>query len=130
MELTNEDESYIPSLICYSFPLWVSLSAQAKRWHDHGKSAWMILINFIPFIGWLYALVNLGFLKGIIGKNQYGIDPLVQNLTDKNKGDTIKEEKDWENVKKENTIQAYKKFLNKKTQSRFSPIAEFIIEHR
>ncbi len=55
--------------------VWVSLAIQAKRWHDRDKSALMILINFIPVFGWIWTLVELGFLKGTIGLNKYGDDP-------------------------------------------------------
>ncbi len=56
--------------------VWVSLAMQAKRWHDRNKSAWMILINFIPVIGWIWLLIELGFLKGTEGSNRFGEDPL------------------------------------------------------
>lgn len=55
---------------------WIGLAMQVKRWHDRDKSGWMVLINFIPIIGWLWALVELGFLQGTIGHNQYGENPL------------------------------------------------------
>jgi len=57
--------------------VWVSLAMQVKRWHDRNKSGWMILINFIPIIGWIWAMVELGILKGTTGSNQYGEDPLL-----------------------------------------------------
>ena len=56
--------------------VWISFAIQVKRWHDRNKSGWMLLINFIPIIGWLWAFVELGFLKGTTGPNQYGEDPL------------------------------------------------------
>ena len=56
--------------------LWPALAIQAKRWHDRNKSAWWILINFIPVIGVLWALVENGFLLGTEGKNNYGNNPL------------------------------------------------------
>jgi len=56
--------------------LWPNLAVQAKRWHDTGRSALWILVNFIPIIGPLYALVMTGFIKGTTGKNRFGSDPL------------------------------------------------------
>jgi uncharacterized membrane protein YhaH (DUF805 family) len=56
--------------------IYPSIALSAKRWHDRGKSAWWILINLIPFIGWIWALVENGFLKGTDGPNQYGPDPV------------------------------------------------------
>ncbi len=68
----------------YLIPLiWISFAIQVKRWHDRNKSGWMLLINAIPIIGWLWAFVELGFLKGTIGPNQYGEDPL-QSIEKKN----------------------------------------------
>jgi uncharacterized membrane protein YhaH (DUF805 family) len=55
---------------------WVGLAVQVKRWHDRDKSGWMVLINLIPVVGWIWSLVELGFLKGTSGPNQYGDDPL------------------------------------------------------
>jgi uncharacterized membrane protein YhaH (DUF805 family) len=55
---------------------WASLAIQAKRWHDHGKSGWWILINLVPVVGPLYALVMLGFIKGTDGRNAFGEDPV------------------------------------------------------
>jgi uncharacterized membrane protein YhaH (DUF805 family) len=48
-----------------------------KRWHDRGKSGWWVLIAFVPLIGWLWALIETGFLEGDKGDNQYGSDPLA-----------------------------------------------------
>ena len=55
--------------------IWPSLAVQAKRWHDRNKSAWWILINFVPIIGPLWSLIENGFLPGDIGSNKYGEDP-------------------------------------------------------
>ncbi len=62
----------IADIIC----IYPSIALSAKRWHDRGKSAWWILINLVPFIGWIWALVENGFLKGTDGPNQYGPDPV------------------------------------------------------
>jgi uncharacterized membrane protein YhaH (DUF805 family) len=61
--------------------VWITLAMQIKRWHDREKSGWMILINFIPIIGWLWAFIELGLLQGTIGPNQYGNDPLQKKGT-------------------------------------------------
>lgn len=63
--------------ILYSvITIWPGLAISAKRWHDRDKSAWWILIGFIPIIGTIWTLVELGFLKGTSGNNRYGPDPL------------------------------------------------------
>ena len=60
------------------FPVLLAagLATHAKRWHDRGKSGWMILINLIPLVGLLWSFVELGFFEGDIGPNKYGEDPL------------------------------------------------------
>jgi MFS family permease len=52
--------------------LWAVLALHAKRWHDLGKSGWMVLINGIPVIGTLVSLVWLGFTRGQTGSNAHG----------------------------------------------------------
>ena len=56
--------------------LWPSFAVQVKRWHDVNKSAWWVLINLLPFFGWLIALVENGLTPGDPGANRYGLDPL------------------------------------------------------
>lgn len=44
---------------------WMNCAVWAKRWHDRGKSGWWTLIALIPFgIGWIWAMIELGFLEG------------------------------------------------------------------
>lgn len=50
----------------------VSLATSAKRWHDRDKSGWWILITLIPFVGVLWAAIELGFLEGTNGPNHFG----------------------------------------------------------
>ena len=52
--------------------LWPALAIQAKRWHDVDKSAWWILIAFVPAVGGLIALIFNGFLPGTPGPNRFG----------------------------------------------------------
>jgi len=61
-------------LICLAL-LWPSLALQVKRWHDRDKTGWMVLINFIPIIGFLWTLIECGFLDGTPGSNKYGPSP-------------------------------------------------------
>ncbi len=62
----------IVMLVVYIPVIWISLAVQAKRWHDRDKSAWWILINLVPVIGGLWALVETGFLAGTEGANRFG----------------------------------------------------------
>jgi uncharacterized membrane protein YhaH (DUF805 family) len=64
----------IGGLICAAL-LWPSLAIQVKRWHDRDKTGWWVLINLIPFIGFLWTLIECGFLDGTPGPNKYGPSP-------------------------------------------------------
>lgn len=67
----------VPLMILVLVFLWPTLAIYAKRWHDRGKSGWWTLIILIPLIGPIWVLVELGFLRGTEGPNQYGPDPLA-----------------------------------------------------
>lgn len=54
---------------------WIGLAVGAKRYHDRDKSAWWLLIAFIPIIGSIWQFVELGFLKGTDSPNRFGPDP-------------------------------------------------------
>ena len=56
--------------------LWIGLVLSVKRWHDRNKSGRWILINLVPVVGWLWHLIECGFLRGTIGPNRFGQDPL------------------------------------------------------
>lgn len=62
-------------LAIYIPVIWISFAIQAKRWHDRGKSAWWILLSFVPIIGPLWTLIECGCLRGTEGPNRFGADP-------------------------------------------------------
>ena len=66
---------YILSTILVIFLFIPAITSQIRRFHDRDKSGWFILINFIPFVGWIIALVML-LDKGTPGKNRFGEYPL------------------------------------------------------
>ena len=67
----------LPLGIIILLTLWPSLAIYAKRWHDRGKSGWWSLIGFVPIIGGIWMLVELGFLRGTEGPNRFGPDPIA-----------------------------------------------------
>jgi uncharacterized membrane protein YhaH (DUF805 family) len=67
----------IPYIILMLIILWPSLAVYTKRWHDRNKSGWWSLILFVPLVGAIWFLVELGFLRGTEGPNRYGPDPIV-----------------------------------------------------
>ena len=54
--------------------LWPAIAVSVKRWHDRDRSGWWVLVQLIPVIGWLWMLVENGFLRGTAGPNRYGED--------------------------------------------------------
>jgi uncharacterized membrane protein YhaH (DUF805 family) len=103
-EITSKIMSYGLGLILFILIVFIpafisSLAIGVKRLHDRNKSGWWILVfYFVPSIlnalsfqvdgpmstlltlaGFaisLWGLVELGFLRGTVGPNQYGPDPL------------------------------------------------------
>lgn len=59
---------------------WLSIANQVKRWHDLGRSGWMIFISLIPFVGFVANVVCLGFLRGQPGSNRFGAEPGQSSL--------------------------------------------------
>src|SRR5688572_25964298 len=43
---------------------WVSFASVVRRMHDRGKSGWCALLYFVPGIGWLWLIIECGFLPG------------------------------------------------------------------
>lgn len=86
-------------IVLYIPLLWISLAIGAKRLHDRNKSAWWLLVFYalpgllsaagnhmgeagfvilhvVSFGITVWAFVELGCLRGTVGPNQYGHDPL------------------------------------------------------
>ena len=51
------------------------VAVQARRFHDQGKSGWLTLLNLIPYIGPIVALIFMA-LPGTFDRNRFGEDPL------------------------------------------------------
>ncbi len=86
-------------IVLYIPLIWIGLALGAKRLHDRNKSAWWLLVFYVlpsvlqgvgehagglalilglaGFAISIWGLVELGFLRGTIGSNQYGPDPLA-----------------------------------------------------
>ena len=64
----------LTALFFYIPATWILISSYIKRWHDLGKSGWMVLIQFIPAIN-LLVFIYLGIAPGNIGTNKYGETP-------------------------------------------------------
>ncbi len=58
-----------------------TLAVTIRRMHDQNMSGWMYLIILIPIIGFVFAiyLIVKFCMRGTVGPNQYGPDPLGPN---------------------------------------------------
>lgn len=55
--------------------LWPVLAVNVKRWHDRDKPGWWVLVNLVPVVGWLWALLENGMLTGDRDANRFGEPP-------------------------------------------------------
>jgi uncharacterized membrane protein YhaH (DUF805 family) len=65
------------SMVAGLVALVAGLAISVKRWHDRDKSGWWVLIALVPLIGWIWAIVENGFLPGTQGPNRFGPDPIA-----------------------------------------------------
>ena len=57
--------------------VWAGLCLGIKRYHDLDKpGAWLLLL-LVPVIGGLIYFIQAGCLRGTVGANRYGSDPLA-----------------------------------------------------
>ncbi len=99
MVAANLGQMAAPLLIFLIPFIWIGFALAVKRLHDRNKSAWWLLIFYLlpsilegvgkvadgvgiafsfASIGLsIWALVELGFLRGTPGPNDYGPDPLA-----------------------------------------------------
>lgn len=59
----------------YLVTFWILLAANVRCAHDRGMSGAILLIGFIPILGSLWLLIELGFLRGMATSNRYGYPP-------------------------------------------------------
>lgn len=62
-------------LVVFVFGTWANLAAGAKRWHDLGRSGWLMLVLYIPLVGFI-AWCYMAFVPGQEGGNEYGLPPV------------------------------------------------------
>jgi len=55
--------------------LWPAVAVSAKRWQDRDRAPWWVLVNLIPVVGWAWALIDNGFVRGSAGPNRFGEPP-------------------------------------------------------
>ncbi len=55
--------------------LVTSFAISFKRLHDQNRTAWLLLIYFVPLVGQIILIVMLGMVPGTEGENRYGPAP-------------------------------------------------------
>ena len=73
-------------LIIIIFLSWCMkfLGNKIKRLHDNNKSGWFLLWTLVPILGQLFGLyifITNWFLRGTIGSNDFGDDPVKKDIT-------------------------------------------------
>lgn len=69
------------------FSLWPSIAVSVKRFHDRDMSGWWVLMALVPLIGTIFLFVVVGCLRGTVGSNRFGPDPLGSDALDPVVGD-------------------------------------------
>jgi uncharacterized membrane protein YhaH (DUF805 family) len=80
VSVTPGEAIYSPQAVlrlALSAPLiWALYAITLKRCHDRGKGrGWLLLFLVVPLVGWVWSLVELGFLRGQVGSNRFGPSP-------------------------------------------------------
>jgi len=81
---TDSDGAHAISYILSFVSLWPTLALYIKRLHDRNRSGWLLLTLLIPFVCIIFAiwlLVETWFLRGTVGSNRFGEDPLGNDGT-------------------------------------------------
>ena len=70
-----------PALLFYwtLLSICIYIAVCIRRARDRNKSGWWALLYIIPYVGWLWALIELGFFPGTKGPNRFGPDPRNQH---------------------------------------------------
>lgn len=42
--------------------IWMSIAVSVRRMRDRGRSPWLLLVGLVPVIGWIWCLIECGFL--------------------------------------------------------------------
>ena len=76
--MADETIGYGPLYGLYTLAMFIpGLAVAVRRLHDIGKSGWMLLIAFLPFIGAIWLIVLL-VKDSNSGENKYGQSPKAE----------------------------------------------------
>lgn len=73
MDYYDDNSIVVFLLFAINILLMIAMAAGfVKRLHDRDKSAWWLILIFIPIIGTIYWIIDLGLFKGVNKINEYG----------------------------------------------------------
>jgi uncharacterized membrane protein YhaH (DUF805 family) len=72
--IAGVEQGYIETFVNVLL-VWPAIAVSAKRWQDRNRAPWWVLVTLIPVIGWFWALIDNGFVKGTPGPNRFGQPP-------------------------------------------------------
>lgn len=74
-------------MVCFAFSNFLpDIMLSIRRFHDLGQTGWLVLVfkvaGYLPVVGIFLALINFVWfmLRGTVGPNKYGRDPLGSDL--------------------------------------------------
>lgn len=71
----NASDAALVAAISSVIFIYPALAVYAKRCHDRGRSAWWLLILFVPVVGVVWLIWELGVQPGTEGANAFGTPP-------------------------------------------------------
>lgn len=72
----NTGVSQAISILLLVPSLWITIALMLKRCHDRDKRwGWVAFFLIVPVVGWIWGLIELGFLDGTQGRNRFGPSP-------------------------------------------------------
>jgi len=74
--ITFSPIGWVIMAVLYIALLWAGLAMGVKRLHDRNRSGWFYLLALIPLLN-IWVFIEMYFLRGTVGSNAYGEDPLV-----------------------------------------------------
>lgn len=76
LAIAGVDQGHIEGIVNLLL-VWPAIAVSAKRWQDRNRSPWWVLVTLIPIVGWLWALIDNGVVKGTPGPNRFGNPPPI-----------------------------------------------------
>ena len=82
--LAGEDLVWIGYVVFALLNFMPSLAVTVRRLHDIDRSGWWYLLIFVPIIGPFAAILLIAWftIRGTVGENRFGPDPLAVRMTE------------------------------------------------